>query len=616
MIKISNLKKSFGGQELFDNMSFHINKKERIGLVGRNGHGKTTLFKLILGELEPDEGEIHIPKHYRIGCLSQHLQFSKPTILEEACLGLIESEKNQEWKAKKILHGLGFSEDDFYKSPDIFSGGFQIRLNLAKVLLSQPDLLLLDEPNNYLDIIAIRWLVEFLKSWKNELMLITHDRHFMDSITTHTIAIHRKRAIKMAGSTVKLYEQINLEEDIYEKTRLNEEKKHKQTELFIRRFRAKARLAGMVQSRIKSLEKQERKEKLEELEELDFRFNFHEFPAAQMMRANNISFSYDNKEPYLINKFSIDIGKNERITVIGKNGKGKSTLLKLLAGEYAPIEGNIKKHDLLRIGYFSQTNVKTLNEYHNVLEELMSVDANVSIQHARDISGVLMFRGDEALKKIKVLSGGEKSRVALGKILVTPCNLLLLDEPTNHLDMESCDALLDAIESFSGSVIMVTHNEMYLERFAQKLVVFDNDIVNVYEKKYLEFLHDIGWSDEREDLNNKKKIKTDNKKIDQKKEARLKAEFIQEKSRVLNPIKKDIADIEQKIIKYEEEKKHIEQELIQASNENNGIKIAELSKKMHALKNSIDEHFYELEKKSNLYNEKEKEFNSKINDFN
>jgi ATP-binding cassette, subfamily F, member 3 len=615
MIKITNLKKSFGGRELFRDLNFNINKGERIGLVGRNGHGKTTLFKIILGELEPDDGEILIPKHYRIGCLSQHIKFSMPTILEEACLGLSEEEKNQEWKAKKILHGLGFNEDDFYKSPDIFSGGFQIRLNLAKVLLSAPDLLLLDEPNNYLDIVAIRWLVEFLKSWKNELMIITHDRHFMDSITTHTIAIHRKRAVKIEGSTIKLYDKIAKEEEIYEKTRLNEEKKQKQTELFIRRFRAKARLAGMVQSRIKSLEKQERKEKLEALEELDFRFTSCEFPAAQMMRINNISFSYSGHEPYLINKFSFDIGRKEKIAIIGKNGKGKSTLLKLIANECKNLDGNIKTHDAVRIGYFSQTNVKTLNDKRTIYEEIMSVDAKISIQQARNIAGILMFREDDALKQIEVLSGGEKNRVALAKILAKPCNLLLLDEPTNHLDLESCEALLDAIEEFDGSVIVVTHNELYLERFAEKLIVFDNDTINSYEKKYLEFLHDIGWSDENEEKN-KKKIPKENKNINKKNEARDKAELIQEKSRVLKPIKKEIEDIEQKIIKYEEEKKQVEQELIDASSENNGKKIAELSKKMYLLRNNIDQSFYELEKKSNLYNEKENEYNNKINEYN
>ncbi|MFC1567083.1 ATP-binding cassette domain-containing protein, partial [bacterium] len=246
MLKLSNIKKSFAGQELFSDLSFNINKHEKIGLVGRNGSGKTTLFKLILGEMEDDAGEIYIPKNYKLGCVSQHIKFSKKNILDEVCLGLEDADKGEIWRAKKILHGLGFSEEDFQKSPTIFSGGFQVRLNLAKLLLSSPDILLLDEPNNYLDIVAVRWLIDFLKSWKNELVLITHDRHFMDSIITHTVALHRKKAKKIKGTTTKIYDQISREEDVYEKTRVNEEKKIKQTEIFIDKFRAKARLGGMV----------------------------------------------------------------------------------------------------------------------------------------------------------------------------------------------------------------------------------------------------------------------------------------------------------------------------------------------------------------------------------
>ena len=241
MIKISGLNKSFGDQVLFDDLSLSINRGEKIGLVGRNGHGKSTLFQMILGNAEPDSGRIIVPKDYKIGHLEQHINFTQSTVLDECALGLSEDEQYETWRVEKVLSGLGFSEEDFFRHPDEFSGGYQIRMNLAKLLVSNPDMLMLDEPNNYLDIVAIRWLEDFLKTWDNEFILITHDRSFMDSVVTHVVAIHRTKARKVEGDTEKLYSQINQEEEIYEKTRLNEAKKRRQEEIFIARFKAKSK---------------------------------------------------------------------------------------------------------------------------------------------------------------------------------------------------------------------------------------------------------------------------------------------------------------------------------------------------------------------------------------
>ncbi|MCK9582610.1 MAG: ATP-binding cassette domain-containing protein [Endomicrobiales bacterium] len=496
MIKVFEVSKSYGDQVLFDELSFNVNKGEKIGLVGRNGHGKSTIFQMILGNVEPDSGSITAPKNYRIGHLEQHIHFTQPTALEEGALGLPHGEEYDTWKVEKILFGLGFTEEDMDKNPNEFSGGYQIRLNLAKLLVSNPDMLMLDEPNNYLDIVAIRWLEEFLKSWRGEAILITHDRSFMDRVVTHTVAIHRTKAKKIEGDTEKLYTQINQEEEIYEKTRLNEQKKRRQVELFIAKFKAKASFASRANSRVKMLEKQGEMKELETIKDLDLYFNSAHFAADQMMSANEISFSYNGKEPYLIKDFSLVIEKKDRICIIGKNGKGKSTLLKLLAGELTPISGIIKKHSLLQEGYFGQTNKLDLNNDYTVLEEIKSTDKKCLESTARSIAGGLMFPGDDALKKIRVLSGGEKSRVLLGKILVKPTHLLFLDEPTNHLDMQSCDSLIEAIDDFEGSVVMVTHNEMHLRSVATKLVIFDNDKVTIYKGGYDDFLRDIGWSDE------------------------------------------------------------------------------------------------------------------------
>ena len=496
MISFVGVNKAFGGQVLFDDLNLSVNRGERVGLVGRNGHGKSTLFQMIIGNVEPDSGLIQIPKNYKIGYLEQHLHFTKPTVIEECSLGLPHGEEYETWKVEKVLSGLGFSEADMERPPAEFSGGYQIRMNLAKLLVSEPDMLMLDEPNNYLDIVAIRWLEEFLKEWEGECMLITHDRSFMDSVVTHTAAIHRTKARKIEGDTDKLYNLINQEEEIYEKTRLNEEKKRKQEEIFIARFKARASFASRTQSRVKKLEKQGEMKALEKIEDLELYFNSAPFQAQRMMTVNDLSFSYNGKTPYLIENFSIDVGKRDRICIIGKNGKGKSTLLKLLAGQLNPVSGTITKHPSLQQGYFGQTNKFDLNDSRNILEEIRSADRECNDQKARAIAGGLMFPGDNALKKIKVLSGGEKSRVVLAKILVTPCHLIYLDEPTNHLDMQSCDSLIEAIDDFDGSIIMVTHNEMHLRAVAAKLVIFDDNKIRVYEGSYDEFLEDIGWADE------------------------------------------------------------------------------------------------------------------------
>ena len=260
MLKVTNLTKSYGTHLLFDEVSFVVNPKERVGLVGRNGHGKTTLLKIFLGTEHAESGEVYTPKGYRIGYLEQQINFTKKTLVDEGCLGLPLEQRDERWKVEKVLAGLGFSEDDFCRDPHLLSGGFQIRLQLVKTLVSDAHLLLLDEPTNYLDIVSIRWLKTFLNSWPNELMIITHDRSFMDSVVTHVLGIHRKKVRKIEGTTGKFYAQIEQEEDIHERTRLKDDKKRKKTEVFINKFRAKARQGSLAQSRIKMLEKQEKLE--------------------------------------------------------------------------------------------------------------------------------------------------------------------------------------------------------------------------------------------------------------------------------------------------------------------------------------------------------------------
>ncbi|EKD42772.1 MAG: hypothetical protein ACD_73C00025G0001, partial [uncultured bacterium] len=306
MLSIQSIDKSYGPQILFEDATLQLSPGERLGLVGRNGHGKSTLFRLILGEEEVDAGLITTPRNYRIGHLAQHLHFTKPTILEEVCLGLLPDEEHDHYKAERILFGLGFNDDDMSKPPAQFSGGFQVRLNLAKVLVSNPNLLLLDEPTNYLDIISIRWLTKFLRGWENELIIISHDRQFMDSVTTHTALIHRKKIRRVEGNTAKLYNLVAQEEETYEKTRQNEEKQRKHAQAFIDRFRAQAGRAAMVQSRVKRLEKMPELEALSRIQDLDFEFHYAPITAKTLMDIKDLSFSYTPEIP-LIPKFDLMI---------------------------------------------------------------------------------------------------------------------------------------------------------------------------------------------------------------------------------------------------------------------------------------------------------------------
>ena len=594
MLRIENVSKSYGAQILLDKVSLQVHQKERIGLVGRNGSGKTTLFKMVLGDETPDEGSIILPRGYRIGHVAQHLNFTKKTILEEGCLGLLPEEIDDHYKVEKILFGLGFTKEDLAKDPNVFSGGFQVRLNLAKVLVSNPNLLLLDEPTNYLDIISIRWIIKFLRNWKHELMIISHDREFMDKITTHTAIIHRSEIRKLKGSTAKLYEQIEQDETIYDKTRLNEGKKRKQLERFVERFGAKASKASAAKSKMKTIEKLSQKEALTKISNLGFKFQYKKIEGKQLIKVEDLQFGYDAKCP-LIKNLKMMVHPTDRIAVVGKNGKGKSTLIKLLANELTPQKGIVQKHDLVTNGYFAQTNIDKLYADYTVEEEVQSANANLDRTGVRSICGNMMFSGDLAEKKISVLSGGERSRVMLGKIIATPTNVLLLDEPTNHLDMQSIDALVIALKKYQGALVLVTHNEMLLRSVANKLIVFQNNEVSIFDGTYDEFLEKIGWCEEEEKT--KPKVKSHSKK----KLRQQRADILKKQNQVLKPLKKKMQSLEKRIIELEEKEAHIKEQLVLASQEQNVDEIRSLSQEAKQVMDEINACFEQFKKADDKY---------------
>lgn len=495
MINFSNVTKGYGDRILFSDATFVLGKGERLGIVGRNGSGKSTLFRLIMGDESSDGGDISCPKHYRLGALAQHIRFSEGSILAETLLALPKEQQAEAYRAEIILTGLGFALNELGRNPRELSGGYQLRVQLAKLLLAEPDCLLLDEPTNYLDIVAIRWLEQFLQQWPGELMLISHDKAFMDRIVTHTLGIYRQRVKKVRGTTEAFYSQLLEEETVLEKTRERAEKKRAHLESYIERFGAKATKAAQAQSRMKALDKLPIMERLAQAEHLQFAFKEAYFPGKRMLEVDNLCFSYSAESPFAIKDFSLHIQKGERIALVGKNGRGKSTLLALLAGELKANQGAWWSSDNVRIGYFGQTHIERLHPQMTVEQEIASANPSLGISEVKGLCGLMMFSGELAEKPVSVLSGGEKSRVLLGKILATPCNLLLLDEPTHHLDMESVEALLLAVKHFSGAVILVTHNEELLASFGERLIICKEEGMHLFEGSYPTFLEKEGWEE-------------------------------------------------------------------------------------------------------------------------
>ena len=573
MIQITNLSKAYGGHVLFENISFSLNKGYKVGFVGRNGSGKSTLFKLLLGEEEHDSGDILIPKNYYLGALKQHIHFTHPSVRLECASVLSGDEAYDTYKVEKMLFGLGFSHEDLDKDPLSFSGGYQIRINLVKLLATNPSMLLLDEPTNYLDIVSMRWLASFLKSFEGEVILITHDRDFMDAVTTHTMGLNRKSLMMVQGNSHKFYAKLAEDDERYLKTKANLDKKRAELEDFITRQKARASKAVMAQSKAKQLEKMGEMEELEAESTLEFDFNMKKTPAKIMLEAKELAFGYEPSKP-LFQNLSFTLHKGQCLAIIGKNGKGKSTLLNTIAGELTQQQGTLSMHPETTLAHFGQTNINRLNLKQSIMDEIYDVDPLLGITRVRGICGAMMFSGESAKKEISVLSGGERSRVMLGKIIATPANLLLLDEPTNHLDMYSIEALCDAIKRFEGSVILVTHSEMLLRSLATTLIIFHKDRAEFFQGTYDEFLEKIGWEEELENIP-KKVVVTDYNASKKERTA-----LIQERSAKLSPLKKNIDACEANIMRLEEQIKAKNEALIVHSNERNVGELARISKEL------------------------------------
>jgi ATP-binding cassette subfamily F protein 3 len=577
MIQTTNLSKSFGGRLLFEDLTFSVGPREVIGLVGRNGCGKSTLTKIILGLESQDEGTVSIPKGYRLGHLDQHIRFSKKNVVDEVASALPKDQQMMTYKAEKILFGLGFSKKDLEKAPEDFSGGYQLRINLAKCLINEPDLLILDEPTNYLDILSINWMKGVLQNYPGEVLLITHDKSFMDSVITHTAGIHRGVLKKIKGKTHKYYEQLSQDEEIYLKTRDNQIKKKKDLEKFVEKFRAKASKATQAQSKMKQIEKLDIGDDLQAEQNLGFRFSYASTHAKTLAKVSNLSFGFEENK-LLFKDLSFEVKVKDRIAVIGKNGKGKTTLLNVIDGALKPKTGSTEFHPSTKIGYYQQTNRKDLSPELTIIDEIGSENPNLGLSEIRGICGAMMFSGDAAKKKIKVLSGGEQSRVLLGKVLAHPTNFLLLDEPTNHLDIESIDALISEVKKFEGPVLFVTHNEEFLRQVANKLIVFKKGKAHIFNGNYKEFLEKEGWDDEENRQNAKDNTSNSEAKVD----------F--ERQKKISKLEKRIDSLGEKVMSLEEQIKMEESSL-----KNDWEADKPIYEKIKQLKNKIDKNYAQIE---------------------
>ncbi len=487
MLQIQGISKSFGSQNLFHNVNFSLESGEKAGLLGKNGTGKTTLLKMIMGQEAPDEGSILYPRNYCCGYLSQHFSFSESTALQEAALGLPLIDRYAHHEVEQVLEGLGFSKEQMEQNPTSLSSGFQLRVELAKLLVSKPQMLLLDEPTNFLDLPSIRWLESMLREWKGEILMISHDRSFLDSVCNSMIMLHRGEAYRQQGNTEAIYQFVAQQEELHERTRVNIEKKKAHLQKFVDRFGAKATKAAQAQARIKAINKLPSLEKLSAQGDWAFRFPYSLFRGKRMLSVKNLTFGF--KEDSLIKAFSFELFKGEKVAIIGKNGKGKSTLLRLLCGDLTPQTGDRHLSEEVRLSLFLQEMRSSLSERATIVEAIAEANPSLDETEVRQICGLMLFSGALADKPIHVLSGGEKSRVLLGQAIARPANLVMLDEPTNHLDLDSVESLIEAIEEYPGTLVLVSHNEHVLKSISfDRLLIFTENGIISFEGDFERFL--------------------------------------------------------------------------------------------------------------------------------
>lgn len=629
MISIDSITVEFGGNALFENVSFLIKEKEKIALIGRNGAGKTTLLKLIAGEMSPTRGSISRPKNLTIGYLPQHIKVNdSKTVREEtltafenifairANIATLTAELNErddfhtaeygklieelgyqnerlqmfdsdsiEAETEKTLMGLGFRRTDFERRASEFSGGWRMRIELAKILLRKPDLLLLDEPTNHLDIESINWLESFLKNSKSALLLVSHDKAFVDAVTTRTIEISLGKIYDYKANYSRYLELRAIDRENQIRAYENQQKLIADTQDFINRFRYKPTKAVQVQSRIKMLEKLEPIQ-IEEVDNsrLNLRFPPPPHSGTISLDIENLTKAYG--EHTVLQNIDMQIRRGEKIAFVGKNGEGKTTLVKCIVGEL-DFMGSLRLGHNVKVGYFAQNQAATLDDSKTVFQTVDDIATGDIRTKLRNILGAFMFGGDDIDKRVAVLSGGERSRLAMIKLLLSPVNMLILDEPTNHLDISTKNVLKDAIRQFQSSAIIVSHDRDFLDGLVDKVYEFA-------DKKIIEHIGGIGDFLRAKNFNSLHQIEiknTDKKDIApqavsdsklQYEQNKERARQIKKQERQIELLESDIADLEKEIAQLEAEF-------------TDGNSSDELSVKYHKTQHLLEQKMYEWE---------------------
>ncbi|TKB10849.1 ABC-F family ATP-binding cassette domain-containing protein [Desulforhopalus sp. IMCC35007] len=615
MLSVNNLDLRFGEKYLFKNISIQVHKGNRVGLVGVNGAGKTTLLKIMAGITNTDDGVVSCSKYFSIGYLAQESTefFSERTLFAEAETAFApllalqaeadrlheemesadhESEGFQQLlldhgeimqqlegsdiysisgKIEKVLLGLGFSREDMEKPVASFSGGWQMRLKLAKMLLESPSLLLLDEPTNHLDIVSLTWVEQFLKNYKGSMVIISHDRTFLDK-TCERIWELSFGKIDVYKGNYTYYTQEKIERRAIEKGAYdNQQAKIKQTMRFVDKFRAKATKARQVQSRVKQLEKMELIELSDEESQIRFRFPPAPDSGRDVLKVTGLSKTFDQQKVF--SGVDLLLNRGDKVAVVGVNGAGKTTFLKIVAGEMEPDEGNIVFGANVKMTYFGQHQAQELSPQYSVLETMSFAGEDMTITRIRSLLGAFLFRGEEVDKKVAVLSGGEKSRLALAKMIAIPANCMLLDEPTNHLDMSSQDVLMEAMAQYDGTIVVVSHNRYFLDSFVNKVLEVRDGNITMFEGNITEYLTKVEELEAQEkDLKTADEKVTDNGKAgssegveNRKEKKRLEALKRQERSRRAGPWLKKLSEAEAQVEEFETKKEQLETKMADPS---------------------------------------------------
>ncbi len=607
MLSVNHLDIRYGEKHLFKDISIQVHGGNRIGLIGVNGAGKTTLLKIMAGISETDDGVITRSKHFTIGYLPQESEelFSERSLYEEAetafaPLLALQAEAAQlhlqmqkmdphseefqvillrqgeiqhqldasdiymiAGKIEKILLGLGFRREDMEKPVNAFSGGWQMRLKLAKMLLEAPSLLLLDEPTNHLDLDSLTWVEQFLKNYNGSMVIISHDRTFLDKVTERIWELSFGR-IDVYKGNYSYFLQERAERRAIEKGAYdNQQAKIKQTMRFVDKFRAKATKARQVQSRVKQLDKIELIELSEDERQIKFTFPPAPPSGKDVLTVESVSKSYNGRT--IFSKVDMLLSRGDKVAVVGVNGAGKSTFLKILAGQIEHDSGEIRFGSNVRVSYFGQHQAQELSPQLTVLDTMALSGEEMTITRTRSLLGAFLFRGQDVEKKVSVLSGGEKSRLALAKMIAKPANCMLLDEPTNHLDMSSQDVLQEAMAQYDGTIIVVSHNRYFLEGFVNRVLEVKDGNITLYEGTVTEYLakqellreqeKDAGQENQGE---NEKINKSPDSQDNRKEKKRQEAELRQERSRRAGPWLKQLAEAEQKVEFFEKQKEELE----------------------------------------------------------